>query len=266
MPSSSSPESLDHDLLVDRLLEEAALADKARLASQFLAGLDGDFSLCAALPVYASLKNFPRHTHTIARVNAHLDVGLVPCEICCDYRKVLYIDEAYYAGRLQSASLDSLLYGKWYTLRHARLNHPVIQPSTTSLAIFQEILHTLANAGPDQTIRDVHKTLKKAPFAKGWAQSEKKRRLECGESLEGVASEVAEHLQAILETLGYCGILASSKHRGPFHEYKSNAQVPRTSRSSDWAYPVDFWTGQDGVDQEALDYWFREALAMKHQG
>ena len=63
-------------------------------------------------------------------------------------------------------------------------------------------------------------------------------------------------LQLLLETLGYCSILETKEHKGLLHQYTNLSIAPRKRHNSDWHYPVDFWTGKDGINKKALDYWF----------
>ena len=34
--------------------------------------------------------------------------------------------------------------------------------------------------------------------------------------------------------------------------------VANHKHSSDWLYPVDWWKGRDGINQDALKFWFGE--------
>jgi len=63
-------------------------------------------------------------------------------------------------------------------------------------------------------------------------------------------------IRSLIEILGCCGILTSEKRTGPLYEYINIASSPRKSNRSDWSYPVCFWTGQDGLDKDAYDFWF----------
>lgn len=69
-------------------------------------------------------------------------------------------------------------------------------------------------------------------------------------------------LQLLLETLGYCSILETKEHKGLLHQYTNLSIAPRKRHSSDWHYPVDFWTGKDGINKKALDYWFGRYISV----
>ena len=64
-----------------------------------------------------------------------------------------------------------------------------------------------------------------------------------------------EEIRSMIDTLGYAGILQAKSHGrwiDKFHGYLT----PRSSRSSDWAYPADFWRGSDGINMESIGFWF----------
>lgn len=64
--------------------------------------------------------------------------------------------------------------------------------------------------------------------------------------------------QCLLQTLGFCGILETDQHKGPFHKYVNLGLAPKKSHNSDWEYPVDFWTPADSINREAFRFWFGE--------
>ena len=87
------------------------------------------------------------------------------------------------------------------------------------------------------------------------------------EQVTGLTAENAldYKLQAILETLGVCGILHTEKHTEPFYKYINLAVAPRSSHNSDWQYPVDFWKGKNGIDWIAFHHWFGEYEEIKNE-
>jgi len=139
-----------------------------------------------------------------------------------------------------------------YMRRINRLEH---SPSVTEhdFNIFREIIACLKSAESEAKIGDIQKQLKKASFFKPLVNQMKVD----GIGIEaGVTLSASEKIRFILDTLGVCGVLHTKKHKGSFYEYTNLAVAPRSSRSSDWAYPVDFWRGSDGIDWEAFGYWF----------
>lgn len=65
--------------------------------------------------------------------------------------------------------------------------------------------------------------------------------------------------------MGYLSILHTEKYRGSFYEFNEGC-TPRSSRSSDWNYPVDFWRGKNGIDKIAFQYWFGEYDELENSG
>ena len=62
--------------------------------------------------------------------------------------------------------------------------------------------------------------------------------------------------RSLVETLGLCGILRSQEHPGYDQVFTNPGLAPSKTHSSDWAYPVDFWTYTDGVNKTAWNNWF----------
>ena len=60
----------------------------------------------------------------------------------------------------------------------------------------------------------------------------------------------------LVEALGIAGILETKEHKGYLTRYTNPGMAPSKSHKSDWAHPADFWTGADGVNKEALAFWF----------
>lgn len=65
--------------------------------------------------------------------------------------------------------------------------------------------------------------------------------------------------QLTLETFGYCGILRP-RARPPVLDrwFRLDEVLPSAFCKHDWKYPVNGWTGRDGVDDAAVAYWFPE--------
>ena len=68
----------------------------------------------------------------------------------------------------------------------------------------------------------------------------------------------------LLETFGYAGILCPKRkqHYGKrFVNYEqAESDQPAEYYKREWAYPVRFWTGQDGINEKLVAAYFREFL------
>lgn len=116
------------------------------------------------------------------------------------------------------------------------------------LGILEDVFDTITSVQESDGIRYVYKLLKKKEFFKHWKREGKRIDVD-------FYAELA--LQRLLEIMGYLSILHTEKYRGPFYEFHPG-NPPRSSRSSDWNYPVDFWRGKNGIDKVTFKYWFGE--------
>ena len=126
--------------------------------------------------------------------------------------------------------------GDYYYGLKAINSLPSSSPQEVDIGIFHKIIACLKHSSG--SIRTVQRELKNIPNFK---------------------SNVEER-RLLLETLGYCGVLCPLEHTSPYNHYVRLNNAPRTSHSSDWNYPADFWKGRDGVNIEALNFWFGDYL------
>jgi hypothetical protein len=110
------------------------------------------------------------------------------------------------------------------------------QPDSEDIALFKSVISLILDSPPDERPVTLYKKIRKIP---------------------GLRMNV-EQVRSLLDLLGHAGILQTEKHKGYYYKYTSNCSCPRSSRSSDWSYPVDFWRGSDGVCKDAFLHWFGE--------
>lgn len=83
-------------------------------------------------------------------------------------------------------------------------------------------------------------------------------------ALQGKLKSTKHERMILLETFGYAGILKPSGHFSYKDKYLSydyvNITQPTGFNKKEWAYPVRFWEGSDGVDEGNLDFYFKEYL------
>ena len=265
---------MTHDEAITKIFYEYESVPKKRYTDLFLSSLTSS-KWNSGLYVYAKMKTFPNHNFTeredglspkaLAALTDEQKLSyqrIQPCKICAATRqdnsssewqgvsRDVWDDRFYF---IAGVSTDNI-YNWLYILQRINQNENTLKVTKQEYDMFKEILHCLQNTEPDTKIRDVNKRLKKASFFKPLAT----RMKDGGLKADGISinQTCSYKVQCILETLGVCGILRTEKHKGPFYEYTSPASPPRTSRSSDWSYPVDFWKGSDGIDWEAFYYWF----------
>jgi hypothetical protein len=76
-------------------------------------------------------------------------------------------------------------------------------------------------------------------------------------SLASMITGNSAERRALLGILGYAGILQPPGRPGFFREFtRWTDRAERPLNKDDWPYPIRWWTPQDGVNQEALVFWF----------
>jgi hypothetical protein len=222
--------SLTHDEVVDSVC--SALRSKPRrfYTDSFLAGLSsGSFVLRAGLSAYAAVHRLTPHAF------APPDRGNY-CALCGVEKERNLVQRnwlnraRFEVGGLLSPTVPDAMF---YLHEHARLPQPI--PLAEDFRIFSDILRVLSTAAADETV--------KKTVARRMAR------------IPGHLS-TAESRQLLLETLGYCGILETAQHGRMVDRFVRLAVAPKKAHSSDWQYPVDFWTGADGLNRDALSFWF----------
>jgi hypothetical protein len=88
---------------------------------------------------------------------------------------------------------------------------------------------------------------------------------ELNSALQGKLKSNKYQRMIFLETFGYAGILKPSGHlcyKDEFLNYDYiNITQPSEYYKKEWAYPIRFWTGNDGVNEENLEYYFGKYLS-----
>lgn len=217
--------TMTHDESVKWAFDEFASSDKERVAASYLVGVGQNQPQArAALSAHAVMTHFPPHGfQTITNYE---------CSICASVRNP-EIDRSF----INSCRWTGTLIGRqpyvlaFYLQRHNAEDFGA--PTEPDVDKFRDILDVIGASPPDETPTALHKKIRKISGTK-------------------MSVEEARHF---LNALGYAGILQTQKHLGFIYKYVGHS-VSRKSHNSDWAYPVDFWTGRDGVNIDALKYWF----------
>ena len=235
-----TPRRIGHDASLRWLLDERAQAQQDMLATSFLLGViweRGD--LRAALPAYSASLHMPDHAWQ------GLSAESVSCEVCgqmqqieCDFS---FMHLCQWTGSVIAYKPAELA----YALQVQRL---VLSPQIDTLEAHQlahvrhlgaqrllAVLQFLDARPPQETPTVLKRHLAKSGLMR-WTQQS--------------ASE-------FIDAMGFLGVLQPPGHKSFLHEHVSHL-APRKSSSSDWSYPVDFWLGRDGVNWEAVRFWFGE--------
>lgn len=221
---------LGHDEVIESVLALLAGRPARSYTDAFLASLStGRHERRAGLPAYASLHRLQPHAY------ARPDTGdfCTICGVSLDDNPVfrnLSNRIRFEVGGLVGTTVANAMF---LLQEHARL--PDVSPVAADFELFSRILEVLAALPPEGTVK------------KGVSQALAK--------ISGFDS-TPESRKALLETLGFCGILETPEHGGMTERFVRLAVAPKKRSGSDWEYPVDFWTGRDGVNSAAVAYWF----------
>jgi hypothetical protein len=83
-------------------------------------------------------------------------------------------------------------------------------------------------------------------------------------SLQGIIKSNKHERMILLETFGYAGILCPSDQQHYSAEFVqhdfANSRQPQQYYKREWDYPVRFWTGSDGVNEDMVDRYFAQFL------
>lgn len=83
---------------------------------------------------------------------------------------------------------------------------------------------------------------------------------ELNKSLQSIIKSNKQERMILLETFGYAGILCPESQQNYSNDFVTydfaNRSQPQHSYKREWAYPVRFWTGADGINEDMITYYF----------
>lgn len=228
---------ITHNQGMDWLLEEREKVTKEKAVNLFLSSLSTrNLSWRSGLSAFAVARHMKKHLWNFKEKNDYM------CPVCADYdiyenmgKDLAKIDEF----RLEYGALIPINNGvvtlAFYLDQINRMKEEI--PDDVDLGIFTSIINLILDVPDSCNANELEKKLGKL---KAFKSNKEERR-------------------GIIETLGYCGILETREHKGyylNFNDAETREQRPRGAQKNDWAYPVRFWKGKDGINEVALIYWF----------
>lgn len=221
--------NMSHDEIISWAILEFECCNKKSITDSFIFGLDNNLPfLRSTLSAYAVMTNFPRHIfegYSDELINPH-------CKICALYENqrvdLSFINRCRWNGAIIWRRPDMLAF---YLQQHNK--EPTHVYEILNVKLFINILDEIASSLENETPSSLSKRLRKLKLVK----------------------MSVDEMKYFIDTLGYCGILQTNEHVGFIYKFTSHIN-PRKSRSSDWGYPVDFWIGSNGINIDALSYWF----------
>jgi hypothetical protein len=221
---------MTHSDVVTRAIAAVQGVERRAVADAFLVSLSSRrLELRSALGSFAVLQHFAAHDAPRPRA---------ACAVCGVHNRDLLAD-------LSQLNFERFKWGgtrhdePLYASRDLQLFQelPAVVPDTADVGIFKGLLKAIEAVPPETSSAFLQKHLATA------FESNKRER------------------EAMLEILGICGILAPADHPGYVHRFVPYSErKPPAWYSDELAYPACWWNGIDGINQEAVSYWFGHVL------
>ncbi|MBH5398741.1 hypothetical protein HZZ13_13195 [Bradyrhizobium sp. CNPSo 4010] len=234
--------TVTHDDMVARLVSVRTRMNLERVADAFLASLSTRrLELRSALGSFSCAAQFPLHG-LLEQATRRAPSGRLYCGICGRYGDS--------GPEQQDLNILNFERWKWGGVRH-------LDPLYCwfDLAQFEKI----AQVAPTQTDHSILARI--IDIASNLAPAARPGELESRIS-RVVKSNSAER-RTLIQILGYCGVLKPAGRNGFLQAFTADELRDRPpDRANDWAYPVIWWRGADGVDMDALSRVFPKVAAM----
>jgi hypothetical protein len=221
------PVSLSHDAIIARAEAIRGRVSADWVGRAFLASLSTRrLDWRSALGSLAAILQLPSHAF-VAGPNA------VGCRVCGEMREAVDVDISVF-------SFERL---KWGGVRHAAPRYamfdlawfasvPAATPTAADARIFSEMIERICGLPAAARPGDVEKSLRGLLPSNGWER------------------------RTLIDILGLAGILVPKNRPSFWGEYPFASEREAPANKNDWKYPVLWWTGADGVNRQALRFWF----------
>ncbi len=217
---------LTHADAVRRTCDLRDSISPVRVGRVFLSSLlSGDIGLCSALGSYAVALRMPIHAASLQSASR--------CGICGDYEQggsdlnVLNFERHKWGGvRHEQPSYMA------FDLERFTVEAPDDAPPV-DLPFLTRLVDAIDSMPAASKLADLVRALK--PYIAG---NDAQRR-------------------SIVSILGYAGVLRIPDHDGFFRSFTEAPNRRETPwHKDDWPYPIRWWRGGHGVDEEAMEFWF----------
>jgi hypothetical protein len=225
------PIVLTHDEIVRQATDAIRRISRQSVADAFVSSLTSRrLDLRSALGSFALLGHFPKHKST---------KNTKQCSVCGVYQSIpLQVD-------LNLLNFERF---KWGGVRHDKPEYALFD-----LQRFESEPKVVITKNEVETFGNLLKAIENCPTTTTSATLQN-----C--LSEVIASNKAER-DVVVHILGMCGILATKEHVGYMNQFVhySDRTLP-DRRFVDMLYPACWWQRSDGVNHEALNYWFGHLL------
>ncbi len=220
------PVELTHDELVEWLHKSRRAVSLKDVTSAFLVSLGTRrLELRSALGSFAIASHFPQH--------AYQGAGFC-CEVCGAFR-----------NRGQPFDLSELNFEryKWGGIRHDQPEYIAfdlqqfaalepVTPTHDDLSIMRQIITSARQCEPGARPRVLE------------------------QRLAGLLASNKAEREILIQVLAYCGILQPANHPGYYESFVDYSERTEPPGNRFWTYPINWWRGGQGVNEEALAHYF----------
>lgn len=223
--------SITHDEAVRNSFANFKPSNKNDVTAAFLVSLStARLDYRSGLSAFSIMQTMPKHEFDPNQASF--------CKICSAPLEKIHLDltalnrQRFFCGSL--AFFKTPFEISFFLQQQSGLK--VVQPNKKDIIIFNEILNVIIEAESGEKLTSIIKKIR---------------------AIDGF-DITTDQCRYLLETLGFCGIMDTKEHKGYLTCFTNPGLAPSKSHSSNWAYPVDFWTGGDGINRDALKFWFGE--------
>jgi hypothetical protein len=226
------PLRLDHDDLVAWVLEARDKVTPLAVSNAFISSLGSRRrDIRSALGSYSHVLHLDAHSF-----EGHANAGCGRCGVgktenvvdlsARNFRRLKWAGNVEH-GDLEYIGCDLHLFSKL---------DPFL-PSADEIDVMRRVLDAIRELPPSAQLTDLNKTL------------------------VGLFKSTKNERQVVLEILGYAGILRPEGWPSYFDAWLSPGErrEPNHFYKKEWRFPTSGWTGKDGVNENAVGFWFPQS-------
>ena len=221
------PIDVSHDTTVERAVEIRKSVTPEVVGNAFLASMSSRrMDWRSALGSLAAILHLPAHSFTPqAHAKSCALCGAYPNDAGLDIN-VLNFERLKWGGVRHTQPLYAILDLDWFASR------PLPQPTAKDRDIFSAGLGRIAQLAITARPADLEKALKGA-----------------------LPSNLPER-RTVVDILGLAGVLIPRNRPTFWGEYPFSVERDHPGNKNDWSYPILWWRGSDGINHDAVKFWF----------
>ncbi len=223
------PIEISHDKIISSILDNFKETKKKEIVNGFISSLSSrNLKYRSFLSSFAIGRVIQHHNYSTSNGRS--------CEVC-----------GLYESSLEKIDLNVLNFEKlkWGGVRLMRLEY-----------IYFDLLQIRKIEFPEPTVEDRTILENLQDLILNSELEERPRQIE--KKMRKLIKSNAYEREVILNIFGVCGILETENQKGFFKNYiPQEKREIRPVNKTDWSYPVDWWQGKYGINENAWNYYFK---------